>query len=74
LQLAARSTPTTKDTNGAIAAALDPVAAAKLAKLRHVSDEISGITRHKVRHGFDYRIPGGELVRDVDTSNASRRW
>jgi DNA topoisomerase I len=51
----------------AIEAALDPIAAAKLAKLRHVSDEMPGITRHKARTGFDYRLPSGELVRDIDT-------
>jgi len=47
--------------------ALDPVAAAKLANLRHVSDDIPGISRHKARHGFDYRYPDGELVRDIET-------
>ena len=41
-----------------------PLAAAKLAKLRHVSDKMPGITRHKARSGFDYRLPDGELVRD----------
>src|SRR5690349_10747602 len=48
-------------------AALDPLAAAKLAKLRHVSDDMPGITRHKARSGFDYRLPSGELVRDIET-------
>jgi DNA topoisomerase-1 len=48
-------------------AALDPVAAAKLAKLRHVGDDMPGITRHKARSGFDYRHPNGELVRDFET-------
>jgi Bacterial DNA topoisomerase IB, N-terminal domain len=51
----------------ALEAALDPLAAAKLAKLRHVSDEMPGITRHKARSGFDYRLPDGELVRDIET-------
>jgi DNA topoisomerase I len=51
----------------ALEAALDPVAAAKLAKLRHVSDDMPGITRHKARSGFDYRHPDGELVRDIET-------
>src|SRR4029077_11247608 len=37
------------------------------AHLRHVSDEMPGITRHSARHGFDYRRPEGELVRDIDT-------
>jgi DNA topoisomerase-1 len=46
---------------------LDPMAAAKQAKLRHVSDDMPGITRHKARHGFDYRFPDGELVREIDT-------
>jgi DNA topoisomerase I len=46
---------------------LDPAEAAKLAKLRHVSDDMLGITRHKARHGFDYRFPNGELVRDIET-------
>ena len=65
--MAARSTEITKISNGAIEAALDPLTAAKLAKLRHVSDDMPGITRHKARHGFDYRQPDGELVRDIDT-------
>jgi DNA topoisomerase-1 len=46
---------------------LDPVAAAKLAKLRHVTDDIPGIARRKARHGFDYLYPDGELVRDIET-------
>jgi DNA topoisomerase-1 len=46
---------------------LDPAEAAKLAKLRHVSDDMLGITRHKARHGFDYQFPNGELVRDIET-------
>jgi DNA topoisomerase I len=46
---------------------VDPAEAAKLAKLRHVSDQIPGITRHKTRHGFDYQYPDGEFVRDIDT-------
>ena len=50
-----------------IAAQLDPAAAAKAAKLRHVSDDAPGITRHKARNGFDYRDPHGELVRDIET-------
>jgi DNA topoisomerase-1 len=58
---------TKKVLDRAVEAALDPLAAAKLAKLRHVSDEAPGITRHKARNGFDYRSPDGELVRDIDT-------
>lgn len=49
------------------AAALDPVAAARAAQLRHVSDDAPGITRHQAEHGFDYRDPAGELIADFDT-------
>src|SRR5437764_9977473 len=49
-----------------IEAALDPELAAKHAKLRHVDDTVPGITRHKARNGFDYRLPDGSLVRDID--------
>src|SRR6185312_16976511 len=37
------------------------------AKLRHVDDTSPGITRHKARNGFDYRLPDGALLRDVGT-------
>jgi DNA topoisomerase I len=47
--------------------ALDPLAAAKLAKLRYVSDDMPGITRRKARHGFNYQLPDGELLRDLNT-------
>ena len=47
-------------------AALDPEVAATLARLRHISDDMPGITRHQVRHGFDYRTPEGRLVRHID--------
>src|ERR1043166_8146403 len=50
-----------------IEAALDPELAAKHAQLRHVDDTVRGITRHKARNGFDYRLPDGALVRDIDT-------
>ena len=49
------------------AAALDPVAAAQCARLRHVSDASPGITRHRARNGFDYRLPDGALVADFET-------
>jgi DNA topoisomerase-1 len=49
------------------AAALDPVAAARAAQLRHVSDDEPGITRHKAEHGFDYRDPAGGLISDLET-------
>ena len=48
-------------------AALDPALAAKHAKLRHVDDTAPGITRQSARNGFDYRLPDGKLVRDIDT-------
>ena len=48
-------------------AALDPALAAKHAKLRHVDDTAPGITRQSGRNGFDYRLPDGKLVRDIDT-------
>jgi DNA topoisomerase-1 len=56
-----------KSAIAALDAALDPIAAAKLAKLRHVGDDMAGITRHKARNGFDYRLPNGEMVRDIET-------
>ena len=48
-------------------AALDPVVAAKRAQLRYVGDDAPGITRHAAKNGFDYRLPDGALVRDIDT-------
>src|SRR5712672_4068400 len=50
-----------------VEAALDPEVAAKQAQLRYVDDSAPGITRHKARNGFDYRLPDGALVRDIDT-------
>jgi DNA topoisomerase I len=50
-----------------IEAALNPEVAAKQAQLRYVDDSVPGITRHKARNGFDYRLPDGALVRDIDT-------
>ncbi len=48
-------------------AALDPAVAAKQARLRHVGDHLPGITRHSAKTGFDYRLPDGALVRDIET-------
>jgi DNA topoisomerase I len=48
-------------------AALDPVVAARMAKLRHVSDDAPGITRHKAASGFDYRDADGALIGDMPT-------
>jgi DNA topoisomerase-1 len=51
----------------AAAAALDPVAAARAAQLRHVGDDMPGITRYPAEHGFDYRDPAGALISDFET-------
>ncbi|HZK92101.1 MAG TPA: DNA topoisomerase IB, partial [Stellaceae bacterium] len=48
-------------------ALLDPVAAARAAQLRHVSDDGPGIIRYQARHGFDYRDVHGELIADMET-------
>jgi len=48
-------------------AALDPPAAAKLARLHHTTDDRPGITRHKARSGFDYRRPDSALISDFAT-------
>src|SRR4030081_2944030 len=50
-----------------VEAALDPEVAAKQAQLRYVDDSVPGLTRHKAPNGFDYRLPGGALVGDIDT-------
>jgi DNA topoisomerase-1 len=50
-----------------VEAALDPEVAAKQAQLRYVDDSAPGITRHKAPNGFDYRLPDGALVGDIDT-------
>jgi DNA topoisomerase-1 len=47
--------------------ALDPQIAARHARLRYVSDAAPGITRHKAKNGFDYRLPDGAPVRDAET-------
>ncbi|MBV9964343.1 MAG: DNA topoisomerase IB, partial [Alphaproteobacteria bacterium] len=61
------------DTVATPIAALDPAVAAKRAQLRYVSDSMPGITRHKARNGFDYRRPGGALVRDIETLKRIRK-
>jgi DNA topoisomerase I len=45
----------------------DPVAAAKAAKLRYVSDKQPGITRERTDDGFVYRNPDGSTVTDEKT-------
>lgn len=42
----------------------DSVAAARAARLRHVTDDTRGITRQRTASGFDYRDPEGNLIRD----------
>jgi DNA topoisomerase-1 len=45
----------------------DPVAAARLARLRYVSDTTPGIRRKRAGTGFSYRRPDGTLVHDAET-------
>ena len=45
----------------------DPLAAARSARLRHVSDDIPGITRRRAKSGFDYLDPDGRLIGDFAT-------
>jgi DNA topoisomerase I len=56
-----------KQSRDPVLTALDPEIAAKRAELRYVHDSMPAITRHKARNGFDYRMPDGSLVRDIDT-------
>jgi DNA topoisomerase I len=49
------------------AAALDPTLAVERAQLQYVSDTMPGITRRKARNGFDYALPDGAMVRDIET-------
>jgi DNA topoisomerase-1 len=46
---------------------LDPAAAAKIARLRYVSDEKPGITRRRAGKGFSYRDAHGRPIRDEET-------
>ena len=55
------------DTVATPIAALDPAIAAARAQLRYVHDSMPGISRHKARNGFDYRLPDDSLVRDIAT-------
>jgi DNA topoisomerase I len=45
---------------------IDPVAAAKAARLRYVTDENAGITREKYRDGFRYVDADGKKIADED--------
>jgi DNA topoisomerase-1 len=47
--------------------ALDPMTASRRAGLRHVNDEMPGITRRRSGKGFAYRDPQGRPVKDPET-------
>lgn len=49
--------PIAKETDG-------PIAAARAARVRHVTDDIPGITRRRAVSGFDYRDGEDNLIRD----------
>src|SRR5690242_7891986 len=45
----------------------DPIASARAAGLRHVSDLRPGISRRRSGKGFSYRDPDGRTIRDPAT-------
>jgi DNA topoisomerase I len=45
----------------------DPLAAARSARLRHVTDDIPGIARRHAASGFDYLDLDGHLIGDFAT-------
>jgi DNA topoisomerase-1 len=45
----------------------DPVASARAAQLRYVTDTTPGIRRKRAGTGFSYRRPDGTLIRDAET-------
>ncbi len=45
----------------------DPVASARLAGLRYVTDTTPGIRRKRAGKGFSYRAPDGSLIHDAET-------
>ncbi|HZS82891.1 MAG TPA: DNA topoisomerase IB [Stellaceae bacterium] len=51
----------------ATAAACEPAAAARLARLRYVRDDAPGITRRRAGTSFSYRDPSGRPIRDKET-------
>src|SRR5690349_9776796 len=55
------------ETDADAAALVDPVAAAKAASLRYVSDKRPGITRERTESGFTYRNPDRSEVTDEKT-------
>jgi DNA topoisomerase-1 len=52
---------------------LDPVLAAKAAKLRYVSDKRPGITRVRVESGFEYHDVDGGLITDDEVLQRIRK-
>jgi len=57
-------TATSSPLDQAIEPVLDPLAAARAASLRYVSDTMPGITRRRSGTGFTYRDPDGRTIRD----------
>jgi DNA topoisomerase-1 len=45
----------------------DPLAAARSARLQHVTDDIPGFTRRRAASGFDYLDPDDHLIGDIAT-------
>src|SRR4051812_26579383 len=57
-------TATSSPLDQAIEPVLDPMAAARAASLRYVSDTMPGITRRRSGTGFTYRDAEGRTIRD----------
>ena len=57
----------TKETSELPAVVLDPVAAARAAKLRYVSDRKPGFTRRRVENGFEFYDTDGSQITDEET-------
>ncbi len=56
-----------KKADNATTVILDPVEAARAAKLRYVSDKKPGFTRHRVGDAFEYHDTDGRKITDEDT-------
>jgi DNA topoisomerase-1 len=65
--LHAKASPAQADTHAAanIGAGMDPIASAKAASLRYVSDASPGITRKRIGKGFVYVAPAGKIIGDA---------
>lgn len=61
------ASPSDPDGDAGLRPAIDPIAAAGAARLRHVSDRMPGITRRRAGRGFAYYDPAGVVIRDVST-------